>query len=98
MQRSAAYTALAIGAMAAALVSGILPDPWGTVLPLAFVGLLILALYLRFRSQTEAVGGPHSNSPVEAGPGPLAPGADGAHAPAPRGALEGPGSEGDREV
>ena len=100
MQSKDAYTALAIAAMAGALVSGILPDPWGTVLPLVFVGALILALYLRFQTQTRAGGNPLPRSSLRDGPPAVVAGAnDPSHSADPaRGTAGATQSAGDREV
>ena len=58
------FTALAIIFFAAAFVTGILPDPLGLVLPLVFVLLMIVAIYLRFRlGQGSGPGGAPRRAP-----------------------------------
>ncbi len=84
--------------MAAALITGVLPDPLGTALPLLFVGLLILVLYLRFRSQSQA---PTSlPSTPGKGPGPAVEKPEGPSSEPDGSAntLDAPSPGGDREV
>ena len=91
---------LAIVAMAAALVAGILPDPWGTALPLVFVAVLILALYLRFQNQARRGGSPLPPSARKGGP--VSPGEGAGDLSSPAQAFErgpeAPRPGGDREV